>query len=180
MSAVQGIFSSLFTHVGYIYENSVENAKTVKKTNFYSAKLLAEALLPYFCSFASKIRILKTTSTLGTVDKVRNIKVKEILDVGEEDIEGVVNAFLEDVKRGTWKKAGWSVLRMDYTVSKLALNTYTRVLAKRYSEYGSVSVNNFCPMTCGKGTHTTDAAALVEARLALLPPHPLPTAQFFF
>lgn len=123
------------------------------------------------------------------MQKVRNVKVKEILeskDVSEEDIEGVVNAFLEDVKTGTWKKGGWPALWTEYAMSKLALNTYTRVLAKRYGVYGSVSVNSFCPgftqtsMTGGKGTHTADAAALVGSRLALLPPHLLPTGQFFF
>ncbi|KGN51659.1 (+)-neomenthol dehydrogenase [Cucumis sativus] len=172
-----------------IYENSVENAETVMKTNFYGPKLLIEALIPYFRSSSSKTRILNITSRLGTVDKVRNVKVKEILeskDVSEEDIEGVVNAFLEDVKTGTWKKGGWPALWTEYAMSKLALNTYTRVLAKRYGVYGSVSVNSFCPgftqtsMTGGKGTHTADAAALVGSRLALLPPHLLPTGQFFF
>lgn len=122
------------------------------------------------------------------MQKVKNKKVKEILeseDLAEEDIDGVVNAFLEDVKRGTWKKQGWPALWTDYAVSKLALNAYTRVLAKRYGEFGSVRVNSFCPgftqtsMTRGKGTHTADAAALVGARLALLPPQRLPTGQFF-
>lgn len=51
-----------------IYQNSVENAETVMKTNFYGAKLLTEALLPYFRSSASKSRILNITSRLGTVD----------------------------------------------------------------------------------------------------------------
>ena len=116
---------------------------------------------------------------------MKNEKVKEILqseDLAEEDIDGVVDAFLQDVKRGTWKKKGWPALWTDYAVSKLALNAYTRVLAKRSR---SVSVNSFCPgftqtsMTGGKGTHTADAAAFVGARLALLPPHRLPTGQFF-
>ncbi|XP_022966808.1 (+)-neomenthol dehydrogenase-like [Cucurbita maxima] len=169
-----------------IDHNSVENAETVIKTNFYGAKLLTQALLPLFrSSSSSRSRILNITSRLGTIDKVKNEKVKEILqseDLAEEDIDGVVDAFLQDVKRGTWKKKGWPALWTDYAVSKLALNAYTRVLAKRSR---SVSVNSFCPgftqtsMTGGKGTHTADAAAVVGARLALLPPHRLPTGQFF-
>lgn len=123
------------------------------------------------------------------MQKVKNVKVREILgseDVGEEDIEGVVNAFLGDVKRGTWKKEGWPAVWTEYAVSKLALNAYTAVLAKRFAQFGtSVSVNSFCPgftqtsMTRGKGTHTAEAAAAVGARLALLPPHRLPTGHFF-
>lgn len=123
------------------------------------------------------------------------MKVKEILeseDLKEEGIERVVNAFLEDVKRGNWKNQGWPALWTDYAVSKLALNAYTRVLANRYAAFNFgtrsviISVNSFCPgftqtsMTRGKGTHTADDAALVGANLALLPPHLLPTAQFFF
>ncbi|XP_041001681.1 salutaridine reductase-like [Juglans microcarpa x Juglans regia] len=100
------------------------------------------------------------------------------------EIDGVVSSFLEHVKKGTWESEGWPELWTDYAVSKLALNAYTRVLAKRL-EGSNLSVNCFCPgftqtsMTRGKGTHTADDAANVGARLLLLPPEELPTGKIF-
>lgn len=121
------------------------------------------------------------------LQKVGNPSIKEVLQregLSEEDIEGVVSLFLEQVKSGTWKSGGWPELWTDYAVSKLALNAYTRVLAKRYEGLG-LSVNSFCPgftqtsMTRCKGDHTADDAAIVGARLALLPPDKIQTGKFF-
>lgn len=123
------------------------------------------------------------------MQKVRNEEIRGILereDLLVEDIERVVSMFLRDVRNGTWKSQGWPSYWTEYAVSKLALNAYSRVLAKRYSYNGSgLSVNCFCPgftqtaMTKGKGTHTADHAAALAATLTLLPPHLLPTGKFF-
>ncbi|KAE9613572.1 hypothetical protein Lal_00016230 [Lupinus albus] len=171
-------------------ENSVEHAETVIKTNFYGPKMLIEALLPLFrCSSSSITRILNVSSRLGSLNKMRNAEMRAMLereDLLEEEMDGMVNMFLRDVKNGTWKSKGWPSYWTDYAVSKLALNAYSMVLAKRYSYNGSgLSVNCLCPgftqttMTNGKGTHTADHAASFVASLALLPPHQLPTGKFF-
>lgn len=121
------------------------------------------------------------------MQKLRNPNTKNILEsenLSEEHIEAVVSSFLQDVKIGRWEEQGWPALWTDYAVSKLALNAYTRVLAKRY-EGRDLSVNCFCPgytqtsMTGGKGKHTAEGAADVAARLLLLPPQELPTGKFF-
>lgn len=121
------------------------------------------------------------------MQKLRNPNIKNILEsenLSEEHIKVVVSSFLQSVKNGTWESQGWPELWTDYAVSKLALNAYTRVLAKRY-EGSHISVNCFCPgftqtsMTRGKGTHTADEAAGVGARLLLLSPEELPTGKFF-
>ncbi|XP_062090116.1 short-chain dehydrogenase/reductase 2b isoform X2 [Humulus lupulus] len=171
-----------------IGENSVEHAETVIKTNFYGAKLLTEALFPLFrLSSPTTFRLLNISSRLGSINKLRNPGIRKILekeDVTEEEVEGVVRWFLEDVKSGRWRSRGWPELWTDYAVSKLAMNAYTRILAKRYKGKG-LSANCFCPgytqtsMTRGKGTHTADDAALVGTKLALLPPPELPTGKFF-
>nr|KJB71627.1 hypothetical protein B456_011G134500 [Gossypium raimondii] len=193
-----------------IHENSVEFAETVIKTNFHGPKLLTESLLPLFRLSPSISRILNISSRLGSINvssyyiffinftfpawindvilqKVRNHNIKETLQkerLSEEEIEGVVKMFLGDVKEGRWEREGWPQIWTDYSVSKLALNAYSRVLAKRF-EGGRLSVNCFCPgytqtsMTRGQGTHTPDAAGEVAVSLALLPPHDLPTGHFF-
>lgn len=121
------------------------------------------------------------------LQKMRNLRIKSTLQsesLSEEEIEEVVNLFLEDVKKGTWQSEGWPEIWTDYSVSKLALNAYSRVVAKRF-EGSRLSINCFCPgftqtsMTRGQGTHTPDSAAQVAACLALLPPHQLPTGRFF-
>ncbi|EXB88317.1 (+)-neomenthol dehydrogenase [Morus notabilis] len=170
-----------------IGENSVKQAERVMKTNFFGAKLLTQSLLPFFRRSSSSSRLLNITSRLGSLDKMRNPSIKAILaskDLSEEQIEGVVNSFLNDVKNGVWESRGWPEMWTDYAVSKLALSAYSRVLAKRYAGLG-LSVNCYCPgftqtaMTHGKGTHTADDAAETGARLALLPPHQLPSGKFF-
>ncbi|KAF5465749.1 hypothetical protein F2P56_015728 [Juglans regia] len=171
-----------------INENSVKHAETVINTNFYGAKLLTEALLPMFRRSPSTSRILNISSRLGSLNKLRNPDIKNILEsenLSVEQIEAVVSLFLQDVKNGRWEWQGWPKLWTDYAVSKLALNAYTRVLAKRYEVGRDISVNCFCPgftqtsMTGGKGKHTAEGAADVGARLLLLPPQELPTGKFF-
>ncbi|KAK2380473.1 neomenthol dehydrogenase [Trifolium repens] len=181
-------------------ENSVDHAESVMKTNFYGPKLLIQELLPLFRYSSSSItRILNVSSRLGSLNKVRSGEMKRILEseeeLKEEEIEEMVKKFVRDVRNGTWKSEGWPSYWTDYAVSKLALNAYSKVLAKRYNnnkdsyKLGSaiklMSVNCFCPgftqtsMTKGKGTHTADQAASLAAILTLLPPHHLPTGKFF-
>jgi len=121
------------------------------------------------------------------MQKLKNPNIKNILqseNLSEKHIEAMVSLFLQNVKNGTWERQGWPELWTDYAVSKLALNAYTRVLAKRYMGRG-ISLNCFCPgftqtsMTRGKGTHTADDAADIGARLALLPPEELPSGRFY-
>lgn len=104
--------------------------------------------------------------------------------LSEDVIESIVNLFLDHVKHGTWKDEGWPKLWTDYSVSKLALNAYSRVLAKKFKGYG-LSVNCFCPgftktaMTRGQGNHTAEQAAEIGACVVLMSPDQLPTGKFF-
>ncbi|XP_068662146.1 (+)-neomenthol dehydrogenase-like [Aristolochia californica] len=171
-----------------INQNSVEHAETVIKTNFYGVKLLTDALLPLFRRSASASRILNISSRLGLLNKVTNQSVRKMLldeeRLSEEKIDGMVDQFLSDVQSGKWQEGGWPKVWTDYAVSKLALNAYTRLLAKQQQGRG-ISVNCFCPgftktaMTNGQGNYTTDAVAVLASRVALLPPDELPTGKFF-
>ncbi|CAN1143771.1 (+)-neomenthol dehydrogenase [Linum perenne] len=170
-----------------INENSVENAETVIRTNFYGPKLLIESLLPFFRRSSSLSRVLNLSSRLGSINKLRNKRLKATLEaenLTEEQIEEeVVRKFLNGVKEGTWQGEGWPALWTDYAVSKLALNAYSKVLAERNG--GWLSVNCFCPgftqtsMTGGKGTHRADDAAKFGVALALLPPNLITSGNFY-
>ncbi|GMH32071.1 hypothetical protein Nepgr_033915 [Nepenthes gracilis] len=121
-----------------IHENTVKHAEVVLKTNFYGPKLLIEALLPVFRCSTSKSRILNLSSRLGLINKVRNPKIRTILEDEEnltaERIEGVLNLFTEHVNNGRWESEGWPETWTEYAVSKLALNAYSRLLAKRLKD----------------------------------------------
>ncbi|KAG6393631.1 hypothetical protein SASPL_147875 [Salvia splendens] len=174
-----------------LYENSVEQAETVVRTNFYGPKMLTEALLPLFRRQTTAARILNISSRLGLLNKLKNPKLKAMLldeeNLSESQIEEMLNLFLKDVKNGTWKSNGWPQIWTDYAVSKLALNSYSKILARRYkgNDEEQISVNCFCPgftqtsMTGGKGLHTADTVAAIGARLALLPVDEMPTGMFF-
>ncbi|KAK3144368.1 hypothetical protein QOZ80_4AG0312080 [Eleusine coracana subsp. coracana] len=172
--------------------NSVEHAETVLRTNFYGAKMLTEALLPLFRQSPATSRILNISSQLGLLNKLRDPSLRSLLldedRLTESAIEDMVAQFLSEVKDGTWSDPGrgWPKVWTDYAVSKLALNAYSRLLARRLQARGQrVSVNCFCPgftrtdMTKGWGKRTADEVADVGARLALLPPDELPTGTFF-
>ncbi|XP_073013552.1 (+)-neomenthol dehydrogenase [Typha latifolia] len=171
-----------------IDSNSVDHAETVIQTNFFGPKLLIEALLPLFRRSTATSRILNVSSQLGLLNKVRNSALRELLQdeekLSEDKIKQMVLQFLSQVKDGTWKEEGWPKVWTDYAVSKLALNAYSRWLAKQQEGRG-LSVNCFCPgftrtaMTRGQGSRTADEAAEVGAMLALLPLDKLPTGKFF-
>lgn len=136
------------------------------------------------------------------MQKLKNPKLRKMLvdeQLSEDQIQGMVEMFLENVKNGTWKNQGWPEIWTEYAVSKLALNAFSMVLAKRFKLKGiggschghghglglGVSVNCYCPgftqtcMTGGKGKYSADDAAQVAAMLVLIPPNQLPTGKFF-
>lgn len=122
------------------------------------------------------------------MQKLKNPKLREMLldedKLSDDQIDGMVKLFIENVKSETWKRHGWPEVWTDYAVSKLALNAHSRILAKRFQGLG-LSVNCFCPgftqtsMTGGKGKHTSEAVAEVAACLVLLPPEKLLTGKFY-
>ncbi|ERN20251.1 hypothetical protein AMTRI_Chr06g200990 [Amborella trichopoda] len=171
-----------------LHENSVEHAETVLRTNFYGPKLLTDALLPLFRQSPSKSRILNVSSRLGSLNKLQDPVLKQVLQdeekLSEETIDDFVKKFLDQVKLGTWRDAGWPKIWTDYSVSKLALNSYSVVLASRIKDRG-VTVNCFCPgftkttMTQGEGKYTAEEVARLAVRIALIPGPELPTGKFF-
>ncbi|CAI0442188.1 unnamed protein product [Linum tenue] len=117
-----------------------------------------------------------------------SVKHAETALTEEQIEEEVVRKFLTEVKEGTWEGTGWPAHWTDYAVSKLALNAYSRVLARRLRGAEGkliISVNCFCPgftqtsMTGGRGTHSAGDAAEHAVALALLPPDLLTTGKFY-
>ena len=96
----------------------------------------------------------------------------------EEMIDQMVQTFLEQAKDGSWASAGWPQTFTDYSISKLAVNCFTRVMSKVLSERPEgekIFINCYCPgwvktaMTGWAGNVTVEQGADTGVWLALLP-----------
>lgn len=105
----------------------------------------------------------------------------------EEIIDGAVDSFLKQVEEGTWESGGWPQTFTDYSVSKLAVNTYTKLMAKILSdrpEGQKIFINCYCPgwvktaMTGYAGNISAEEGADTAVWLALLPDQAI-TGKFF-
>lgn len=175
--------------------NSVEYAETVIQTNYYGTKRMTESMLPLMKPSSASARILNVSSRLGRLNGRRNKIGDELLRNQLEDdehltealIDTTVQSFMEQIREGTWVSGGWPQIFTDYSVSKLAVNAYTRFLARRLSgrpEGHKIYVNCYCPgwvktdMTGWEGNITAEEGADTGVWTVLLPPESL-SGKFF-
>ncbi|KAF3771984.1 Salutaridine reductase [Nymphaea thermarum] len=119
---------------------------------------------------------------LGDVN--RRKQLSDDSQLCEELIDVTVGKFLEEVKNGCWESGGWPQIYTDYSVSKLAVNAYTRLIAKKLSieHEQKICMNCYCPgwvktaMTGWAGNMTTEEGADTAVWLALFPGEP-PTGK---
>ncbi|KAJ1387756.1 Short-chain dehydrogenase/reductase SDR [Sesbania bispinosa] len=176
------------------HNNSVENARLVIDTNYYGTKHMIEAMIPLMKSSAAGARIVNVSSRLGRLNGKRNRLENEALreqlsdveSLSEELIDEIVTTFLQQVEDGTWTSGGWPQTFTDYSVSKLAVNAYTRFLAGKLSERpeGKIYINCYCPgwvktaLTGYAGSVTVEEGADTGVWLSLLPDQAI-TGKFF-
>ncbi|XP_020586268.1 carbonyl reductase [NADPH] 1-like isoform X2 [Phalaenopsis equestris] len=176
-------------------ENSVEFAEKVIETNYVGTKRVIKAMIPVMRPSENGARILNVSSRLGRVNGRRNrlgdanLREKLLTDesLSEELIDGMVAEFLKQVKDATWMPNGWPQMFTDYSVSKLAVNAYTRLMAKLLSsrpEGHRIYINCYCPgwvktaMTGWQGNMSAEEGADTGVWIVLLP-NQLPTGNFF-
>lgn len=112
--------------------------------------------------------------------RIANVSLRQQLEdvdsLSEELIDSTVNSFLEQVKNGTWESGGWPQVFTDYSLSKLAANAYTRLMARILSdqpEGHKIYMNCYCPgwvktaMTDWAGHTSPEVAADTAVWLAL-------------
>ncbi|TMW84130.1 hypothetical protein EJD97_025731 [Solanum chilense] len=167
-------------------ENSMENAETVIETNYVGTKNMTKAMIPLMRSSPYGARIVSVTSRLGRLhgkkNRITNASLRQQLEdvdsLTEEVIDNVMKIFLEQVKDGTWESGGWPQVFTDYSVSKVAVNAYTRLMARILEdrpEGHKIYINCYCPgwvktaMTGWAGHISPEDAADTAVWLALLP-----------
>ncbi|CAI9101762.1 OLC1v1039169C1 [Oldenlandia corymbosa var. corymbosa] len=152
-----------------------ESALECLEINYYGAKRMVEAFVPLL-QFSQSPIIVNVSSSAGRLKTIPSERVKGILsdvdNLTEETVDEVVTAFLKDFKEGSLEANGWPELFSAYTVSKVAMNAYTRVLAKKHQ---NIKINCLCPgyvktdLNYHSGKLTAEEGAESVVRLALLP-----------
>ncbi|XP_004503819.1 (+)-neomenthol dehydrogenase-like [Cicer arietinum] len=176
-------------------DNSVENAQQVIETNYYGTKRMIEAMIPLMKASTAGGRIVNVSSRLGRLNGKRNRlendalreQLSDVKNLTEELIDGVVTNFLQQVEDGTWKSGGWPRRFTDYSVSKLAVNAYTRFMAKKLCDRvdgEKIFINCYCPgwvktaLTGYAGSVTVEEGADTGVWLSLIPEQAI-TGKFF-
>ncbi|VVA40639.1 PREDICTED: (+)-neomenthol dehydrogenase [Prunus dulcis] len=161
-----------------------ELAEECLETNYYGTKRVTEALLPIL-QLSDSPRIVNVSSRFAKLMNFPNAWAKEVPSdaesLTEERIDAVVSGFLEDFKQGSLDSKSWPPIFPPYSVSKAAVNAYTRILANRYPSF---CINAVSPgfvktdLSFNTGILTIDEGAESLVRLALLPSGG-PTGHYF-
>ncbi|CAN6446033.1 unnamed protein product [Victoria cruziana] len=155
---------------------SFESAKKCLDINYFGTKKLTSSLLPLLRPSFHNPRIVMVSSITALLRYVRDEDLRKQLslieDLTEEKIEEVLNMFLDDLMHGkTMDK--WPLKMPAYSISKAAMNAYTRILARQLQ--GGARVNSVRPglvrthMTEYIGNLSVSEGAQNILRVALLP-----------
>jgi NAD(P)-dependent dehydrogenase (short-subunit alcohol dehydrogenase family) len=148
----------------------------ITREKFMSGRIML-ALLPLLKLFTSGgARIVNASSLASELKRMPNEKLRNDLsniDIWDEDrIQAVLNTFLEDLRSGRLEEAGWPVMLPAYSLSKMVINLYTRIIARRYPE---MRINCVRPgfvttdISWNLGVLTPKQGARGPVMLALLP-----------
>jgi len=134
---------------------------------FYNFSPFSNMFLPY---------LLNIGKILVMFQNIPNQWAKRVFDdienLTEERIDEVLKEFIKDFKEGSLENKGWPTIMSAYIVSKAAMNSYTRILAKKYP---NMCINCVCPgfvktdINKNTGMLPVDQGAASVVRLALLP-----------
>ncbi|RZC72988.1 hypothetical protein C5167_048469 [Papaver somniferum] len=162
------------------YESAVECIQT----NYCGVKSVTKALIPLL-QLSESPRIVNVSSALGKLKFISNQRASEILNDGdglkEESVDEIVNMFLKDFKEDILEIQGWHAYLPAYTISKVCLNAYTRILAR---EFPTFRINCVSPgwvktdICYNSGVLTTTEGAERVIKLVLVP-NDGPSGLFF-
>ncbi|XP_038977411.1 salutaridine reductase-like [Phoenix dactylifera] len=164
-------------------QETYEMAEECLKTNFYGTKDVTKALIPFLQSSYSG-RVVNVSSTLGQLKHFSDEKLKQVLcdidNLSEEKLIDLSKSFLKDFKEGLLDANKWPTILSAYKVSKVLINSYTRILAKKYP---TLCINCAHPGVVKTdanhhvGTMTPEEGARGPVRIALMPDN---SSGFFF
>ncbi|GAV76471.1 LOW QUALITY PROTEIN: adh_short domain-containing protein, partial [Cephalotus follicularis] len=159
-----------------ILTQTYDLAKECININYYGVKRICEALIPLL-QLSDSPRIVNVSSSLGQLKFISSNEwatgvLSDADNLTEEKVDEILTEFLKDYVEGALETKGWPNFYSAYTVSKVAVNAYTRILAKKYP---NVYINCVCPgfvktdLNQNAGNLTMDEGAESPVRLALMP-----------
>ncbi|KAL1328903.1 (+)-neomenthol dehydrogenase isoform X2 [Arachis ipaensis] len=173
-----------WTDWNIIVRQNYELAKECVETNFFGAERVTEALLTLL-QLSTSPRIVNVSSAMGVLKHIPNEWARglfeDIDNLTNQKLGDVLREFLKDYKQGSLESKNWPIVVSGYTMSKAALNAYTRMLAKKFPNF---RVNCVCPgfvktdLNENTGFMSIDEGAESPVRLALLPDDS-PSGQFY-
>ncbi|KAE8660464.1 (+)-neomenthol dehydrogenase [Hibiscus syriacus] len=160
-----------------------ELGKECIETNYYGAKATSEALIPLL-QLSDSPRIVNISSSMAKLKYIPSEQRRGDLRDADtvEKIDGFVAEFLKDFKEGSLESKGWPTFLSAYTISKAAMNTYTRILANKCPNF---CINCVCPgfvktdINNNTGHSTPEEGAAIPVKLALWPSGGAPSGLFF-
>ncbi|CAN1236977.1 (+)-neomenthol dehydrogenase [Linum grandiflorum] len=161
--------------------DTYELAEECLKINYYGAKGMIETFMPLL-RLSDSPRIVNVSAGMGKLMCIKNEWAKGILgdaeNLTEERISQVLNQFLKDFKQGysLLEAKSWPSKAAAYTLSKAALNAYTRIVAAaKKNQHPKLCINCVCPgyvktdISMNTGFATPEQGARGPVKLALLP-----------
>ncbi|WVZ05524.1 hypothetical protein V8G54_018870 [Vigna mungo] len=152
-----------------------EMAEKCLRTNYYGAKETTDAFLPLL-KLSNSPRIVNVSSQAGLLKGIANKMAKGVFDdaenLTEDRIDEVLKEFMKDFEEGSFRNKGWPTFLSAYMVSKAAVNSYTRILARKFPNF---CINCVCPgfvktdINRNTGFLSVEEGAASVVRLALLP-----------
>ncbi|CAI8607219.1 unnamed protein product [Vicia faba] len=149
-----------------------ESTKECLKINYDGAKTTFEHLVPLL-QLSDSPRVVNVSSSLSKIECVSNEWAKgvfsDVENLTEERIDEVLKEFLKDFEQGSLERNGWPRYLAAYTVAKVSMNAYTRIIAKKYPNF---CINCVCPgyvktdMTANTGFYTAKEGAVHPVSLA--------------
>jgi len=128
-----------------------EHAELIINTNYWGLKNVINGMREIFTPGA---RVVNTSSHLGHLSLIngeakKSLILREMLAdpaITENTLDEMMTHFQQLAKVGGWESEGWP--NCAYTVSKVAVNVYTRILQRDFDSEGQgVVVNSVYPGT---------------------------------
>ncbi|KAF9615642.1 hypothetical protein IFM89_025451 [Coptis chinensis] len=159
-----------------VIKHTYESGEECLDTNYFGCKRVTEALMPLLKLCSSGARIINVSSLRSELKRLPNEQIRtelgDICSLTEDQLDCIIKQFLHDLKQGKLEENGWPMMLPAYSISKMTLNAYTRVLAKKYPD---MYINCVHPgyvntdINWHTGTMSIEEGAKGPVMLALLP-----------